>query len=127
VPPIPGIEEVGYLTSDTVWNLRELPRRLVVLGGGPIGCEMTQAFARLGAQVTQVEMGAAPDDPGRPGSIRTGRARFVAEGISVLLNHRGQAVRGRERRKDPDRRTRRRRLCAFPSMPCWSPSAAPPT
>jgi pyruvate/2-oxoglutarate dehydrogenase complex dihydrolipoamide dehydrogenase (E3) component len=56
VPPIPGIEEVGYLTSDTSGNLRELPRRLVVLGGGPIGCELTQAFARLGAQVTQVEM-----------------------------------------------------------------------
>ena len=56
VPPIPGIDEVGYLTSDTVWNLRTLPRRLVVLGGGPIGCELTQAFARLGAQVAQVEM-----------------------------------------------------------------------
>jgi uncharacterized membrane protein YdjX (TVP38/TMEM64 family) len=49
VPPIPGIEEVGYLTSDNVWNLRELPKRLVVLGGGPIGCELTQAFARFGA------------------------------------------------------------------------------
>jgi len=56
VPPIPGIELTGYLTSDTVWQLRELPRRLVVLGGGPIGCELTQAFARLGAKVTQVEM-----------------------------------------------------------------------
>ncbi|MFY9722116.1 MAG: FAD-dependent oxidoreductase, partial [Azonexus sp.] len=48
VPPIPGIEAVGYLTSDNVWELRELPQRLVVLGGGPIGCELTQAFARLG-------------------------------------------------------------------------------
>ena len=56
VPPIPGIEEVGYLTSDTVWELRQLPARLVVLGGGPIGSELTQAFARLGAKVTQVEM-----------------------------------------------------------------------
>src|SRR5205807_7150799 len=56
VPPIAGIEQVGYLTSDTVWKLRELPERLVVLGGGPIGSELTQAFARLGAQVTQVEM-----------------------------------------------------------------------
>ena len=56
VPPIPGLEEVGYLTSDTLWDLRELPRRLVVLGGGPIGCELAQGFARLGAQVTQVEM-----------------------------------------------------------------------
>jgi hypothetical protein len=56
VPPIPGLEEVGYVTSDTVWNLRELPKRLIVLGGGPIGSELTQAFARLGSQVTQVEM-----------------------------------------------------------------------
>jgi pyruvate/2-oxoglutarate dehydrogenase complex dihydrolipoamide dehydrogenase (E3) component len=53
VPPIPGIEEVGYLTSDTVWNLRELPERLVVLGGGPIGCELTQAFARFGLAVSR--------------------------------------------------------------------------
>ena len=56
VPPIPGIEQMGYLTSDNVWELRELPPRLLVLGGGPIGCELTQAFARLGSQVTQVEM-----------------------------------------------------------------------
>jgi pyruvate/2-oxoglutarate dehydrogenase complex dihydrolipoamide dehydrogenase (E3) component len=56
VPPLPGLDEVGCLTSDTLWQLRELPRRLVVLGGGPIGCELAQAFARLGAEVTQVEM-----------------------------------------------------------------------
>ena len=56
VPPLPGLAEVGYLTSDTLWNLRELPARLVVLGGGPIGCELAQCFARLGSQVTQVEM-----------------------------------------------------------------------
>jgi len=55
VPPIPGIEEAGYLTSDTLWQLRELPKRLLVLGGGPIGCELAQAFARLGSSVTQVE------------------------------------------------------------------------
>jgi pyruvate/2-oxoglutarate dehydrogenase complex dihydrolipoamide dehydrogenase (E3) component/uncharacterized membrane protein YdjX (TVP38/TMEM64 family) len=56
VPPIPGIDAVGYVSSDTLWELRELPRRLVVLGGGPIGCELAQAFARLGSKVTQVEM-----------------------------------------------------------------------
>ena len=87
VPPIPGIEEVGYLTSDTVWALRELPRRLVVLGGGPIGCELTQAFARFGSQVTQVEM--APrlmlrEDPEVSDLVA---ARFRAEGIAVLLKH----------------------------------------
>jgi pyruvate/2-oxoglutarate dehydrogenase complex dihydrolipoamide dehydrogenase (E3) component len=57
VPPLPGLDEVGYLTSDSLWGLRELPARLVVLGGGPIGCELAQAFARLGSKVTQVEMG----------------------------------------------------------------------
>ncbi len=60
VPPLPGIEESGYVTSDTLWDrfaeLDEPPKRLVVLGGGPIGCELAQSFARLGSQVTQVEM-----------------------------------------------------------------------
>jgi pyruvate/2-oxoglutarate dehydrogenase complex dihydrolipoamide dehydrogenase (E3) component len=58
VPPIPGLDDVGYLTSDTVWTLRELPRRLLVVGGGPIGCELAQAFSNLGAEVTQVDMAA---------------------------------------------------------------------
>ena len=56
VPPLPGLDDVGYLTSDTLWGQRELPARLVVLGGGPIGCELAQCFARLGSQVTQIEM-----------------------------------------------------------------------
>jgi pyruvate/2-oxoglutarate dehydrogenase complex dihydrolipoamide dehydrogenase (E3) component/uncharacterized membrane protein YdjX (TVP38/TMEM64 family) len=56
VPPLPGMQDVGVLTSDTLWQLREQPKRLVVLGGGPIGCELAQAFARLGSQVTQIEM-----------------------------------------------------------------------
>ncbi|HEX9672935.1 MAG TPA: FAD-dependent oxidoreductase, partial [Burkholderiales bacterium] len=54
VPPIPGIEDTGYYTSDTIWNLRELPRRLLVLGGGPIGSEQTQTIARFGAAVTMI-------------------------------------------------------------------------
>ncbi|WP_417778721.1 FAD-dependent oxidoreductase [Stutzerimonas xanthomarina] len=55
VPSIPGIEQVAPLTSDTVWALREQPKRLLVLGGGPIGCELAQAFQRLGCQVTLVQ------------------------------------------------------------------------
>ncbi|QLQ24069.1 MAG: FAD-dependent oxidoreductase [Dechloromonas sp.] len=88
VPPIPGIEEVGFLTSDNVWELRELPKRLVVLGGGPIGCELTQAFARFGARVTQVEM--APRILIREDSEISEMVtrRFRAEGIAVLVNHR---------------------------------------
>lgn len=57
VPRIPGLDDVRYYTSDTIWSLTERPERLIVLGGGPIGCELSQAFARLGCQVTQVEMG----------------------------------------------------------------------
>ncbi|MFT5064123.1 MAG: pyruvate/2-oxoglutarate dehydrogenase complex dihydrolipoamide dehydrogenase (E3) component [Gammaproteobacteria bacterium] len=56
VPPIPGLKESGFLTSDSLWEITELPKRLVILGGGPIGCELTQAFNRLGSQVAQVEM-----------------------------------------------------------------------
>ncbi|MGB0957495.1 MAG: FAD-dependent oxidoreductase, partial [Litorivicinus sp.] len=56
VPPIPGLDDVGYYTSDNIWELRERPARLLILGGGPIGCELTQAFNRLGSQVTQVDL-----------------------------------------------------------------------
>ena len=60
VPPLPGLDEVGHLTSDTLWEemvTRDAaPKRLVVLGGGPIGCELAQSFARLGSDVTQIEM-----------------------------------------------------------------------
>ena len=56
VPNFEGLDKVSYLTSDTLWDLEELPKRLLVLGGGPIGCELSQAFQRLGSQVTQVEM-----------------------------------------------------------------------
>src|SRR5687767_208744 len=55
-PPIPGLEETGYLTNETVFSLTALPRRLAVVGAGPIGCELAQAFARLGAEVQLVEV-----------------------------------------------------------------------
>ncbi|WP_300338210.1 bifunctional TVP38/TMEM64 family protein/FAD-dependent oxidoreductase [Accumulibacter sp.] len=91
VPPLPGLAEVGYLTSDTVWNLRELPRRLLVLGGGPIGCELTQAFARFGAQVTQVQQGPRIMVREDPEVSELVVQRFRAEGIAVLLNHHAKA------------------------------------
>lgn len=56
VPPIEGIDKINYYTSDTIWGLSELPERLVILGGGPIGCELAQCFARFGSKVTLVEM-----------------------------------------------------------------------
>jgi pyruvate/2-oxoglutarate dehydrogenase complex dihydrolipoamide dehydrogenase (E3) component/uncharacterized membrane protein YdjX (TVP38/TMEM64 family) len=90
VPPIPGLADVGYLTSDTVWNLRVQPKRLVVLGGGPIGSELAQAFARLGSEVTQVEM--LPrllirEDPEVSALVQQ---RFAAEGIRVRVGHKAK-------------------------------------
>ncbi len=87
-PPIPGLEEVDYLTSDSVWNLESLPRRLLVAGGGPIGCELAQAFSSLGSQVTQVEM--APrilmrEDP-EVSELLSERLR--SQGVQLLTGHR---------------------------------------
>ena len=87
VPPIPGIVEVGCLTSDTVWDLRRLPARLLVLGGGPIGCELTQCFARLGSKVTQVEM--LPRLMVREDAEFSAMVmqKFRDEGVEVLVGH----------------------------------------
>ena len=87
VPPIPGVEEVGYLTSDNIWALRELPKRLIVLGGGPIGCELAQSFARFGSQVTQVEMVPRLLIREDLDVSETVMAKFRQEGINVLVGH----------------------------------------
>ena len=93
VPPIPGLKEANPLTSDSVWELRKLPRRLVVLGGGPIGCELTQCFARLGAKVTQVEMLPRIMIREDPECSELVTKRFREEGIEVLVNHKAKEVR----------------------------------
>ena len=87
VPPLPGLNEVGYLTSDTLWGLRVQPRRLVVLGGGPIGCELAQSFARLGSVVVQVEM--APRIMIREDVEVSAYAQkaLEADGVQVLTGH----------------------------------------
>ena len=87
VPPLPGLDEVGYLTSDTLWGLRELPPRLVVLGGGPIGCELAQSFARLGSEVTQIEM--LPRIMIREDVEVSAYARqaLEADGVQILTGH----------------------------------------
>jgi pyruvate/2-oxoglutarate dehydrogenase complex dihydrolipoamide dehydrogenase (E3) component/uncharacterized membrane protein YdjX (TVP38/TMEM64 family) len=87
VPPLPGLDDVGYLTSDTLWGLRELPQRLVVLGGGPIGCELAQSFARLGSAVTQIEM--APRIMIREDVEVSAYAQqaLEADGVAVLTGH----------------------------------------
>ena len=87
VPPIPGLTDVPYLTSETLWQLTEQPSRLLVLGGGPIGCEIAQSFARLGSTVTQVEM--AGQLLGREDSdaVAVVQAELQADGVSILLGN----------------------------------------
>jgi len=88
IPPVPGLDGIDYLTSDTVWSLTELPPRLLVVGGGPIGCELAQAFSRLGSKVTQVDM-AARIMPREDEDVSAAvSARFAAQGIEVLTGHR---------------------------------------
>lgn len=87
IPEIPGVQHVNYRTSDTIWDLREQPRRLLVVGGGPIGCELAQSFARLGSRVTLVQRGEhllPGEDPDIAAFVLQ---RFVAEGVQVLLGH----------------------------------------
>ena len=92
VPPLPGLDQVAYLTSDNLWQLRSLPKRLVVLGGGPIGCELAQAFARLGSEVSQVEM--LPRILGRedPDIASVAEEALRADGVRVLSGHKAVRV-----------------------------------
>ena len=91
VPPLPGLEDVGYVTSDTLWDefaqRDEVPKRLVVLGGGPIGCELAQSFARLGSQVTQVEMGARLMVREDEEVSELAKASLKADGVQVLTGY----------------------------------------
>jgi len=92
VPPIPGLNEVSYLTSDNVWNIRALPKRLIVLGGGPIGCELAQSFARFGSQVTLIEM--APRIMAREDEDVSQHVteKFKKEGMTVLVAHKALRI-----------------------------------
>jgi len=83
IPPIEGIEKISYLTSDNIWELREQPKRLVVLGGGPIGTELTQTFNRLGSQVTQVE---------KADSIMTREDPEISEMVAAKLREEGVTI-----------------------------------
>ena len=92
VPPIPGLQECKPLTSDNVWNIRVLPKRLVVLGGGPIGSELTQCFARFGSKVTQVEMLPRIMIREDVEVSEMVKKKFEAEGVDVLVNHKALKV-----------------------------------
>jgi len=101
VPPLPGLEQAGYLTSETLWELRELPRRLIVLGGGPIGAELAQCFARFGSEVTFARFGSEVtivemasrllprEDHDAAAEVER---RFRAEGLRLATAHRALRV-----------------------------------
>ncbi len=87
VPAVPGLREANPLTSESVWNLNELPGRLIILGGGSIGCELSQAFARLGSQVTLVESLPRILSREDPDAARLIQEAFDRDGVRVLAGH----------------------------------------
>ncbi|MCK8125227.1 FAD-dependent oxidoreductase [Pseudoalteromonas sp. 2CM39R] len=99
VPPLPGIEETGYVTSDTLWSkfseLDEAPKKLVVLGGGPIGSELAQSFARLGSNVTQIEMAERIMIKEDLEVSKFAHEALTQSGVNILTSH--QALRCEER------------------------------
>ncbi|WP_418609621.1 FAD-dependent oxidoreductase [Pseudoalteromonas sp. US3C1013] len=99
VPPLPGIEETGYVTSDTLWSkfaeLEEAPKKLVVLGGGPIGSELAQSFARLGSSVTQIEMAERIMIKEDLEVSKFAHEALTQSGVNILTSH--QALRCEER------------------------------
>jgi pyruvate/2-oxoglutarate dehydrogenase complex dihydrolipoamide dehydrogenase (E3) component/uncharacterized membrane protein YdjX (TVP38/TMEM64 family) len=99
VPDLPGLADSGFLTSNTLWDLRELPQRLVVMGGGPVGCELAQAFARLGSIVTQVELGEhllSREDADVSDFVE---ARLREDGVDVRTQHKAVAVESNDQGK----------------------------
>ena len=90
VPEIKGIDSIHYLTSDNLWDLQELPKRLLVLGGGPIGCELAQSFARLGSQVIQVERNSRIMKREDEAVSVTVQNNFTKDGVDLRLQHQAQ-------------------------------------
>lgn len=103
VPPLPGIDDTGYVTSDTLWEQfaerNDAPSRLVVLGGGPVGCELAQSFARLGSHVTQIQKGPRlmPREDDEVAALV--QATLQADGVDVLTNHKAMRCERNEERK----------------------------
>ncbi|WP_279152551.1 dihydrolipoyl dehydrogenase family protein, partial [Photobacterium iliopiscarium] len=87
VPAIPGLDTVNYLTSDTVWQLTALPKRLLILGGGPIGCELAQSFCRLGAEVTIVERSPQLLNREDRDAAQLVEQSLAHDGVNILLQH----------------------------------------
>ncbi|MEP4892521.1 MAG: FAD-dependent oxidoreductase [Aliiglaciecola sp.] len=92
VPDIPGLKDIDYLTADNLWEIQEQPKRLIVLGGGPIGCELSQAFGRLGTHVTQIERGEQVLSKEDPDAAKHLQIQLEKDGIDLRLNTSAMAV-----------------------------------
>ncbi len=99
IPPLPGIEHITPLTSENLWQLNDLPKKMIILGGGPIGCEMAQSFSRLGSEVIQIEMmDRIMGIEDKEVSLFV-KEIFQKEGILVLTNHKAKAIKREEGKK----------------------------
>jgi pyruvate/2-oxoglutarate dehydrogenase complex dihydrolipoamide dehydrogenase (E3) component/uncharacterized membrane protein YdjX (TVP38/TMEM64 family) len=92
VPDIPGLQDIDYLTADNLWEITEQPKRMIVLGGGPIGCELSQAFGRLGTHVTQIERGDQVLSKEDPDAAKHLQVQLEKDGIDLRLNTSAMAV-----------------------------------
>ncbi len=92
IPPIPGLKEAGYLTNEEVFSITQLPKSMAVIGGGPIGCELGQAFSRLGSQVTIIASGKRLLHKEDPEAVAVVHKQFESEGIRVLLQTKAERV-----------------------------------
>tara|TARA_R110002012_G_scaffold250358_1_gene428172 strand:- start:2217 stop:4358 length:2142 start_codon:yes stop_codon:yes gene_type:complete len=92
VPDIPGLKDIDYLTADNLWEITEQPKRMIVLGGGPIGCELSQAFGRLGTHVTQIERGDQVLSKEDPDAAKHLQVQLEKDGIDLRLNTSAMAV-----------------------------------
>jgi pyruvate/2-oxoglutarate dehydrogenase complex dihydrolipoamide dehydrogenase (E3) component len=101
-PPVPGLAEAGYLTNETVFSLTQCPARMAVIGGGPIGCELAQAFQRLGSQVSLFHKNAHLLDREDMEAAAIVQSAFIREGVAVRLNARITRV---------ERKSGEKRLC----------------
>ncbi|WP_257296203.1 FAD-dependent oxidoreductase [Endozoicomonas sp. YOMI1] len=109
VPPLPGLEKIEYYTSDTIWALRNKPGRMLVIGGGPIGCELTQAFTRLGVQVIQVDHGARLLHREDEDVSKLVMDQFIQDGVDLRLKHEARSF---QKLLDPDTGAERQFLAA---------------
>ncbi|MEB3282939.1 MAG: mercuric reductase [Lyngbya sp.] len=92
IPPIPGLKEAGFLTNENVFSLQEYPENFVIIGGGPIGCELGQAFSRLGSNVTLIESGDYLLQKEDPEAAQVVQDQLISEGIKILTQTRAEQV-----------------------------------